>query len=427
MTTKKSQKIPVIVCEFHQEVLQYIHRLIARKKLPFSGIKMVHFDSHPDLAYPDRLSADDCFCKEKMYYDLDIADWILPLMYAGHLNDLVWVKPPWADQIPEKELSFSVGKESETGYLRVTCKEDYFLEDCTFAPHSKLTNVKDVHVESVELSSYVQKIKSKENNFFITNTKTDGDVLNVKNDFTCNSDENQDSGLDLTINADSESKSQNQKSDSNKRISSQSSYNESQSKRTKTSLDKYVLDIDLDFFSVTNPFLQDYTEEQYQELKKAYEIKFPTCRNNDNEIELCVSEARNKLKSLKKTIDLVASGADKCENVKHETFFKFLQSLKTQKKDIDWEMVHNSGMTTQLPHHISTESEIDNLVEQMIMLLKELPSPAAITVARSTVDEYSPPNQIELIQEKVLTALKSVYSENILDLTYDYNDESRLL
>merc|ERR1740124_1394848 len=99
VATSKPKSIPLVVCEYHQEVLQYIHRLIARKKLPFNSIKMVHFDSHPDLSYPHRLSADDCFNKEKMYYDLDIADWILPLMYAGHIDHLIWVKPPWANQI----------------------------------------------------------------------------------------------------------------------------------------------------------------------------------------------------------------------------------------------------------------------------------------------------------------------------------------
>ena len=56
-------KIPVVVCEYHQEVLQYIHRYIARKKLPFNDIVMVHFDSHPDLAFPQRLTADDVYCK----------------------------------------------------------------------------------------------------------------------------------------------------------------------------------------------------------------------------------------------------------------------------------------------------------------------------------------------------------------------------
>lgn len=112
------KKIPVVICEFHQEVLQYIHRNIAQKKLPFHNVNMIHFDSHPDLAYPSNLSADDCEIKERMYNDLEIADWILPLMYMKHLNSLLWVKPPWAKQIREGEFLFDVGKERGTNKLR---------------------------------------------------------------------------------------------------------------------------------------------------------------------------------------------------------------------------------------------------------------------------------------------------------------------
>lgn len=39
-------------------------------------------------------------------------------------------------------------------------------------------------------------------------------------------------------------------------------------------------------------------------------------------------------------------------------------------------------MTTDLPHHLSTDDEINCLVEDMVSLLKCLPPPALITVAR---------------------------------------------
>ena len=118
MSNKKHCNIPVVVCEFHQEVLAHIHRFVARKRLPFNGLKMIHFDSHPDLAFPNHLLAEDCFCKEKMYNDLEIADWILPLMYAGHLKSLIWVKPPWANQIPDVQTTFAVGKDKSSEKLR---------------------------------------------------------------------------------------------------------------------------------------------------------------------------------------------------------------------------------------------------------------------------------------------------------------------
>ena len=36
-STKKTGKISVVVCEYHQDVIQFIHRYIVRKKLPFKG------------------------------------------------------------------------------------------------------------------------------------------------------------------------------------------------------------------------------------------------------------------------------------------------------------------------------------------------------------------------------------------------------
>ena len=80
---------------------------------------MVHLDSHPDLAFPDTLIADDCFDKTTLYEHIDIADWILPLAYQGHLRHVVWVRPPWARQIEDLvNTPFKIGKHSDNGKLK---------------------------------------------------------------------------------------------------------------------------------------------------------------------------------------------------------------------------------------------------------------------------------------------------------------------
>lgn len=45
--------IHVHVVEDHDEALHHVHRAIGSKKLPFSGIGLIHFDSHPDLLSPN--------------------------------------------------------------------------------------------------------------------------------------------------------------------------------------------------------------------------------------------------------------------------------------------------------------------------------------------------------------------------------------
>ena len=57
-----------------------------------------------------------CFC----FSELSIENWILPLVYAGHIDEIYWLKPPWADQLHDTScLSFSIGKCTETGEIRL--------------------------------------------------------------------------------------------------------------------------------------------------------------------------------------------------------------------------------------------------------------------------------------------------------------------
>lgn len=115
---RKYTKMPIWICENHDEVLYYIHRAIGSRHIPFEGTTILHFDSHPDLTVPVKMKASTVFEQEKLYEEISIADWILPAVYAGHINKVIWVKPPWADQIKEGVFNFKVGKHKDTGFVR---------------------------------------------------------------------------------------------------------------------------------------------------------------------------------------------------------------------------------------------------------------------------------------------------------------------
>ena len=64
------------------------------------------------------MAADSVFDREKLYEEISIADWILPAVYAGHVSRVVWVKPPWADQIREGIFHLRIGRHKESGFVR---------------------------------------------------------------------------------------------------------------------------------------------------------------------------------------------------------------------------------------------------------------------------------------------------------------------
>lgn len=126
---------------------------------------MLHVDSHPDLVVPRAIrTLEDLFDPHKLYACLEasvsgIAEFIIPLLAAGHVTNLVWLKPPWAKQIrcgtEEFHVGFycsqraSKGDQQEDG-LRVTTKLPYFRDDGSYAPEHCLVEKQPVSLVVTE-------------------------------------------------------------------------------------------------------------------------------------------------------------------------------------------------------------------------------------------------------------------------------------
>ena len=75
-----------------------------------------------------------------------------------------------------------------------------------------------------------------------------------------------------------------------------------------------------------------------------------------------------------------------------------------------------------MPHHESTEEEIKSMIKRTKEILKTLPTPNIITLAKSSSDDfdYTPRTQVDFIYESVVAMLRSAYERKIvLELDFD--------
>lgn len=146
---KRFKKIPIYVVEEHNDALQFIYSAIGGKKLPLEGTTLLHLDAHPDMLIDRKLKGTEARSGRDLLPLLQIENWILPAVAAGHINRVVWLRPPWAKQFTDGTRTFSVGDDPRTGYLRVDSKEPYYLSDALYS--ATLTNKRTLIFTVAEL------------------------------------------------------------------------------------------------------------------------------------------------------------------------------------------------------------------------------------------------------------------------------------
>lgn len=360
---KKYKNTPVYVVEDHNEVLPFIYRSIGSKHMHLYGNTMIHFDSHPDLLIPNKLSSETVFDKYKLFDALSIENWILPAVYAGHLSTIVWAKPPWANQIANGEYRFFIGSHKDSNEIRLTCPENYFLSDALYAPENELGNKKEVTL------------------IVFTIGDSEGSLDDV----------------------------------------------EAAVKNVLLDKEIFVLDIDLDFFSTRNPFQDMYrNSDLYERLKTVYKFVAPVDRNNASDVLQCMQKRQEQIGEL----EILFKYLDEHETLdgysRPSVYLEEIRRIEIELKkfyvDIDWLLVHDIGCTCDdsgLPHHVSDKSEIERLMKIFSNFLKLLPNLATIvTVSRSSEDDYCPIEDVDFIQERLLSCLEQHFSSASIELKY---------
>lgn len=134
------EEIPIFIVENHNEVLEFIYRCLGSRHLPFTNNTIIHFDSHPDMTIPRNMPSEYVFDKEKLMDTLSIENWIMPACFAGHFNQLVWMKPHWAKQIKDNDYQFVIG--DYCGNIKVNSNLEYFLSEGSYRPECELSENK---------------------------------------------------------------------------------------------------------------------------------------------------------------------------------------------------------------------------------------------------------------------------------------------
>lgn len=358
--------VPVRVVEPHSHALDHIYRAIGSKKLNFDGLVMIHFDAHPDLVIPPQLEPLKIHDPDHVMSSIDIESWIMPAALAGHFDRLLWVRSPWSDQLPDGDHCFLIGEKD--GHAKVSSALPYFLSECAWAPSEELSGARNV-------------------------------TLRVR-------------PLDWLLA---------QTPDAAWRPSSR----------------QLVLDIDLDFYSTQDPFSLMFTASQMARLRKLYHWYWPKDVRDTQKIKEAQEGRARQLEQLKECLKLQLREREDVDQPLDQNGLEEpscpaeLVALCTDLKGrppigetLDASLVHNAGCTcdldSALPHHRSSKQEIMDLIANTAHFLQSLCAvPALVTIARSSIDAYCPPEEVDFIQGAVIDMLRSVYGE--LDVQFDYD------
>ena len=415
------------------------------------GWSMIHFDSHPDLAtskdIPARLlftprgheGCDECSAELKsegdisqqqtLYEMLDltstgIAEWILPLVLAANLRRIEWIKQSFSTQLPVGTHQYHVGVyrdrdgNSRVGApandnnivtsfvdlrpndrLKVDWYHPYYLDDDSYVSTNQLVlkqplrlNVKELVPSTDPTAARASQIKNGENNNY--------------------------DGKDNDDNLPSAG---------------------------------WLLDICLDYFVCCNPYLQELNEACPEATIALLDVmnksSFGTSSNSSsNDVYLCsksdcargmtyaadISAFRSFLvQFLEKESELERDKDVVDNNIKDDIvrYFpgmsfgmvnalldKLIQCIDGDTKIL--RMIIETIPNWNMPHSIGTDERLGEqmqLIEQEIELTRTKYNnrqPFMITIARSSLDGFTPPHVVEKLQSDVLSIIERIFCDS---------------
>jgi hypothetical protein len=410
----------------------WFFQAIRRRALPFTGVHVVHWDAHPDLSFSSSVDASLVFKPEQLYDALDdspsgIAEFLLPLVFAGHVDRVTWVKPPWATQMQAQATmkDIAIGRLNDAGRCSLVCIRSYggrlttqvygplldrlvvscpwphFIDDDLYAPETAMdpTTIKYAWKFGVILILVVLR-----SHFWFPLCSCRRWNLVVTEDPLATVS---------TVSA------------------------------------PWVLDIDLDYFSTWNPFRRDlevlcspaqvdllsrvFTRPRYrsltsqlsalarsQERQQFLRIMDRIQRLQPSQLE---SDATELVESLLQFYD-----EDQGDTPDTKTSLLAFLDLLAASEEATCTSIWHAAPCLDLPHHESSEAVLETLLldfQAFLEASKSLNPPALVTIASSVSDRFLPPHQLALVKSRVLAMLEQVLGPLQVD-EIEYEDNSHL-
>lgn len=341
--------------------MESIYKCLQSRHLPFEENLLIHFDSHPDMCRPEHMPACFVYDKELLLEAVNIENWILPTVYGGHINKVIWIKPYWAKQINVGRHEIEVGEWNKEIY--VNSNLDYFISDGAYCSSSELKNMKKLEFDVIEFENITEEASLMEESLLQRISKNfildiDLDFFTTKNPFN-------------TIYT---------KANTYERL-----------KEIYIIPKTYTVDNSESIIQYSNKRREHirYLEEIFKNLEKGQSLENQLPHPSDPFI-------LEKLTSLIHDI---------------QRFYS--------KSEIDFELIHNAGCTCdyiELPHHESTKQEISEMMKKFKIFLRHLKFvPTIVTISRSSSDDYCPSNMVDFVQNAVIEVLQHVFSIKMTD------------
>jgi hypothetical protein len=146
----------VVVTGGHDRALAFWMAAARDGRLPREGVTIVHVDAHPDLSVPrgpfPRGWSDDTAA---VMARVNIASFQLAAVRLGLVDEIVWLRPRWAETFPDGERSFRMGVLA-SGALAVDDPSDHYVLDEGYADPAALSDTQAVRLRVVPLDAGAQ-------------------------------------------------------------------------------------------------------------------------------------------------------------------------------------------------------------------------------------------------------------------------------